>query len=295
MDKTSKVKEAISTTQDEPEQIDAIKDIRGWFGPEKDSDFYSLVQTYLLESTTLTQTITKLSDHIEQLQSKEQDFEYMDLWYSILHSAKRIPWRKTECHTKLVDLVKRMKSPVEENHHNFPDFSAWSLSVREVLNDSPGCGAGFSVPETHAWANLNYFLARVKKERLSEDFVPLHGLWALREALEHVHKDDGPHDAHVPGTKIEKYNSLVPAAATWVISLGKELYDLEKDMAPASPNHGNPAVGGELWKGKPEFSKGRWALWKKRFGEISKMEELNEETKEIAKEAVEAMEKAEGS
>jgi hypothetical protein len=48
-----------------------------------------------------------------------------------------------------------------------------------------------------------------------------------------------------------------------------------------------------LWTGKPEFSKKRWALWKKRFGEVSELEELSEEVRAIAKEAAEAMERIE--
>ena len=52
---------------------------------------------------------------------------------------------------------------------------------------------------------------------------------------------------------------------------------------------GDPVRGGEFWKGKPEFSKARWALWKRRFDQVSEMKELSEETRQIAREAVTKM------
>jgi hypothetical protein len=283
-----KIKEAISSAQDEPQQIDAIASIRGWFRPHEDSPFYPLIQQYLASDNDLSEITEKLSNSISKEKTEEN---YLDLCYSILHSAKRIPWRNTSDHTKLVELVKTLKNDVE----TFQELSYWGMATREVWNDSPGAGAGYSEPEAHAWANINYYLARVKQERIWGGFEPLYGLWAMRQALEEEVEDDGPDDAHKPGTKVEKYNTNVPAAAVWAIVLGKDLYELEKDMTPKEANRGNPAKGGKLWKGSAEFSKERWAFWKKRFGDISELEEPNEETKNIAKEAVERMERAEGS
>ncbi|KAF2794083.1 hypothetical protein K505DRAFT_324988 [Melanomma pulvis-pyrius CBS 109.77] len=286
-----KVEEAIATIEDEPKQIDAIKGIRGWFGPNENSVFYPIVQEYLAATLSLTETTKRLSEAVDEKISENgvNGVNYLDLFYSILHSAKRIPWTETDGHTKLVELVKRLKTPSAEDVDHFSGIPNWGMATREVLNDSPGAGAGYSVPEVHAWTNVNYFLARIEKERILGSLEPIYGLYALREALEKAHKDDGPNDAHKPGTVIEKYNAYVPAAAVWVLVLRKDLYELEKDMAPTNPNQGNPARGGELWKGKAEFSKERWALWKKRFGEIRKQEELDQETRDIAREAFEAM------
>jgi hypothetical protein len=290
-DKDFKVKEAIESTHDEPQQIDTIASIRGWFGPDNDSPYYPLIKQYLASSHSLSETASKLSDTSAKEKSKKEGSSDLDLLYSILHSAKRIPWRNTSDHAKLVDLVKRLKDDVD----NFQGLPQWGMAFREVWNDCPGVGAGYSEPEAHAWANINYFCARMEQEKMWGNFEPLYGLWAMRDALEEEVKDDGPNDAHIPGTTAEKYNAKIPAAAVWAIALGKSLYDFEKDMTPKEANYGNPARGGKLWKGKAEFSKERWAFWKKRFGEISQKEEPSEDTRKIANEAYEAMEQAEES
>jgi hypothetical protein len=47
-----------------------------------------------------------------------------------------------------------------------------------------------------------------------------------------------------------------------------------------------------LWKGKAEFSKERWNFWSERFAEIGKMDEVSEDTRIVARDAVQAMERA---
>ena len=287
--KTRKVEKVVSTIQEEAEQIDSISVIRGWFRPDKGSASYQLVQDYLNGTKTLAEAITHLSEHIHHLESQRKKFNYFELALSILHSAKRIPWKNEEKHTQLVEFVRQLKSPSLDGvdyPYGIPD---WEMGISEVLNDSPGVGSGYSLPEAHAWTNLSYFLARIERERPSESFYPLRGLWELRAALETVHKDDGENDVHVPGTATEKYNARVPAAAMWVFVLGKALYEFEKDLTPTSPNEGSLGQGGELWDGKPEFGKRRWGLWKRRFEEISHMRELSDEARNIVKEVVEVM------
>jgi hypothetical protein len=67
---------------------------------------------------------------------------------------------------------------------------------------------------------------------------------------------------------------------------------MEKDLTPSDRKQGNPGRGGELWKGKAEFSKERWAFWKERFAAIADMEGVSEQTKIDARDAIEGMERS---
>jgi hypothetical protein len=294
-----KVEEAITSTSDEAQQIDAIAKIRGWFKPDEDSKFYGTVQEYLNENSDPADAVKKLLKPIDDADtpSKRKDINVMDLWFSIIHSAKRIPLSNKPGHQKLVELLQAIKTHPESANaakiESINRLGSFGMAGSETGNDSPGVGAGFTTPETHACASQNFFFALITKNDVF-DFWRC-AIYALRSALEEKQRDDGPHDAHIPGTAVQKYNALVPSAAAWIFALGRELFEKEEDLTPTQPGHGNPGRGGELWKGRAEFSKERWALWKSRFEEIAKMEEVSEETRQVAHEAVAAMKESEGS
>ncbi|KAF2466017.1 uncharacterized protein BDR25DRAFT_378291 [Lindgomyces ingoldianus] len=293
-----KVQDAISTIPDEPSQIDAIAKIRNWFSPDwEESLFYPIIQEYLIGNLDLAAIVKKTMKLIDDAisESRSEEIGQIDFGYSVLHSAKRISFKDERMHAKLVDFVDDIKTHTG-NHNDYVLYDtmlSFSGSALETLNDCPGVGAGYSLPESHAYANANYFLARLTKEGVSEFWMC--AIWAMRSGLEDILKDDEPNESHVPGTTIEKLNANVPAAAVWVFALGKALYDKEEDLTPTSPNGGNPAKGGDRWKGRSEFSKERWALWKQRFGDVSKNRDVSEETREIAKEAFESMDRWEKS
>lgn len=164
------------------------------------------------------------------------------------------------------------------------------MCSRETYNDEPQSGIGFRAPEVSAWTNLNYFWALIK----NEDIMPyIYDIWALRQALERDYVDNEPNDAHQPSSAVQKYDAYVPAAAAWIFGEGKKLYLTEMDLTPSDRNQGDPGRGGDLWKGKAEYSKERWAFWKQRFEEISEKTDLREETRKIAREAAVTMSEAE--
>ncbi|PSN63629.1 hypothetical protein BS50DRAFT_576257 [Corynespora cassiicola Philippines] len=288
-----KIQEVISSTPDEAQQIDQIAKIRGYFGApnDKTATYHSLVQDYVAGTSDLSTTTQKLFSTIQDANTSQDSKSvfFMNLWYTLLHTAKRTPFRDTPRHTKLVDLAKAIKDPQISgaSPSDTHELSMWS---REVMNDAPGGASGYSAPEIHAWTNVNYFLALLKGAGLASYIFDI---WAMREALEREHFDDGPHDGPNRATAAQKYDAWVPAAAVWVFGEGDKLYGLEEDLTPKSRNQGNPAKGGELWKGGAEYSKERWAFWKKRFGEVGGMGEVSEETRGVAKEAVVAMEEVE--
>jgi hypothetical protein len=215
----------------------------------------------------------------------------MDLWYSIIHSAKRLPFRGVAGLMELVSLMKAIKAnkpPLNAARQDlFLNLTDFYMCARETMNDCPGCGSGYTLPEAHAYANMIYFYALLTKEQVAEFWV--YCIWEMRRALEETHTDDSPERGHCPGTAVQKYEATVPGAAVWIFATGKEVYAREEDLTETRPGYGNPGKGWDLWTGRPEFSKERWALWKRRFGEVGKMEKLSEEVRGIAKQAVEAM------
>ncbi|KAL2829536.1 hypothetical protein BDW59DRAFT_178477 [Aspergillus cavernicola] len=100
-------------------------------------------------------------------------------------------------------------------------------------------------------------------------------LVTLREALE------TPWVLMLPGDPL---NAWIPAAAAWIEVLGVEIYDWEEEYE-SGPEFGARGRGGPLWEGKHGFSKGRWKLWRERFGEFSRKEDESAEVRRIAEEA----------
>lgn len=292
-----KIEELLPTIQDEPTQIDEIAKVRGWFRPQQDSTFYPIIQHFLSGQKEISETINKITAPIDEVitAGKSADVNWLDLWYSFIHSAKRISFRDSDSHAKLIDLYKAFRAHADSSEAKSKYATTLNyIAAREAYNDAPGVGAGWFEAEAHAWANLNYFYARLTADGL--DNMWTYVIYSMREALEEAKEDDDPKEfvRRGPVTAAQKYDASVPAAAVWVFALGKKLYENVEDLTPKDKKYGNPAKPGELWEGgKPEFSKARWAFWKKRFGEIANVEGVKQETRAVAKEAVGAMEKAE--
>lgn len=278
-------------------KIDQIAKVRGWFRPEEDSAYYPIVQQYLQGNLDLDTATSKLFKPIDQkiIDQKLDDVNFVDLWYSIIHSAKKVSFHQVETdgkcnahsHAKVVDLVAAFREHKikdhEEHNYIYSDLYDLGMACREANNDQPDPNA--TEVEIEAWANVNFFWARVTEKGLLD--LSLYAIWRMRTALEEDIQDD------VEGTVAQKYDVYVPAAASWIFGLGRALYTKEEDLTPPDRKQGNPAKGGDLWKGKAEFSKDRWSLWKERLGVISKLDSVSDKTKNISRDALEAMERAE--
>lgn len=241
--------------------------------------------------------MSKLFKRIDEKIIAQQldDAYFVDLWYAVIHSAKRKSSHEAEedgqrnahFHAKVADVVAAFREHKIKDHEEY-DYIYSSLfdlgmACREVNNDQPEPHA--TDIEIDAWANVNFFWARLTEKGLID--LSLYAIWRMRTALEDEQQDD------IEGTAAQKYNVHVPAAASWIFGMGRALYTKEKDLTPTDRKQGNPAKGGELWKGKAEFSKERWALWKERLGVISKLDSVSDKTKNISRDALEAMERAE--
>ena len=300
---------------DEGEQIDAIAEKRGWFRGDKQSPFYNSIRLYMEGSLSLELTIDAITTPIEKVYSVPENKRFnkrndspsvegflWDLWYSVLHIAKRTPWRDTTAQTKLVDLVRALKAhpdpPVPEHKRDWvaSQTKLWSVlkmigwAASESWNDSPGYGAGYTVPEIHAWTNVNAFVAHLTQSEISDFFI--YSIYAMRDALEDDQKDIA-NGQHRKASAITQLDTRVPAAAVWAITLGRMLWEKNENLKPTDPRHGNPGKGGILWEkegGEAEFSTSRYAFWARRFRDVSSDDRLAAETREIATEAYITME-----
>ena len=87
----------------------------------------------------------------------------------------------------------------------------------------------------------------------------------------------------------------VPPAATWILLAGETIYTLCKtdhkrdDGAPGSALSHEDWFWGRRWG----YSLERWTFWRERFGEISKVQNLKDDVKEVAARATLEMERIE--
>jgi hypothetical protein len=289
MQQNKKIDEFIGGEQSDAVKIDQIARVRGWFRPDDNSLYYPTIQEYLSEKLTIEEAAKKICKPIEEKIDAQRldDVNFTDLWYSFIHSARRIHYRDNHKHDTLIDLFKSFKEHSIPNNgkydYLFRALSDFSMACREAYNDAPTPGTSYAL-ESVSWTNMNYFYALVTGKEISD--LSLFGLWAMRQALETPHADDQQ------STAVQKYETYVPAAAAWVFGGFKILFLKHEDLTPKDNKSGNPAKGGELWKGKAEFSRERWLFWRERFAEIAKTDEVSEFTRTTARDAVESMERA---
>lgn len=100
--------------------------------------------------------------------------------------------------------------------------------------------------------------------------------------------EEGEEEEEVdPNAEITVLDALVPAAAQWILHCPHELHDKAVAGGEMDSEYDHNGTNFGTKKG---WSLDRWAYWRKRFEEISNMEQLEESTKRIAKEAMEKME-----
>lgn len=247
--------------------------------------------------------------------SQSTEMLLWDLWYSILHAAKRIPYTDNPRHERLVELVRAFKArpnpppPVPmtiplkrewiwESGKLWTDLTVLGISVAEVSNDSPGCGAGWLWPELRAWENVNAFLARLTASHLMT-FQSL-GLWALTDATER--SLSLRYRRTCPPSDNEILSHRVILASLWVTIAGEQVFaeyypkirdqrdvevvdrilDLRDDKLPWTRSR-------KKHKGRARWETARREFVRRRFEVESHDETLPLETREMASRAAKAM------
>ncbi|KAI1506744.1 hypothetical protein F5X99DRAFT_404101 [Biscogniauxia marginata] len=223
-----------------------------------------------------------------------------ELWYGVLHAAKRIPWRDAAQQDKLVSLVRALKSrpdpapprpltvPLGRNWIWERRGALWSVllllgpSARECWNDACGSGAGWTAPERAAWANVNAFAARLAAAGVAD--LSAYAVWALGDALEAADR------AAQLRLQLQTYLTV---AAVWVQIAGAYMYGKrpaagrEADAGLGAGVHvGLDAAEEELpWRrgggDEVRFCTARWDFWRRKFDREARNEELSEEVREL--------------
>jgi hypothetical protein len=214
------------------------------------------------------------------------------LWGIILDLAAQIPHK--HCYQDLlVDLLQEIKSfsgvldkwtgqsgtingsrlwdqlPMlgPEMHH------AWCIGPYE------GQGNGEPYGSKYHWtrgefANLNAFAARLNARGVRD--MDREAIRMFRATLE------TPASARV-------INDLLPSAVVYIRYAGRQIY-CSKRWKLAEGDRGMSVFwAGELYQGLEGFCKRRWSFWKDRLGKVSQRGDLEECTRDLAKEAVELM------
>ncbi|KAI0849044.1 hypothetical protein F5Y00DRAFT_261858 [Daldinia vernicosa] len=227
------------------------------------------------------------------------------LWYGILHAAKRIPWTDTIGQERLLALVEALKlrpdpplpSPMTiplKRDWIWADGTVWSTlsmlrpSAREVWNNSPGYGAGWSLPEQHAWISVNAFMARLVASGTGGGFA-VYGDWAVSEALERVPRSEG---LHVKAPAVTQATLRITAACVWLQIAGRYMWNLRTDEG-VPPDLRVADLGAREnklpWYGQKKGAEEakrctvRWDFWRRRLEQEGENEELPGEVRELAR------------
>ena len=244
LNREREIQEMISRTPDEAQQIDEMARIRSISRPGawEPSFAHPIVQEYLEGKAEVGETVEKITRRFDAAMIKSggnwEGDEVNDLWLSVIHSARRIPFRNVEGHEQLIELIaayKKHPMPIPEGYQGvYSELMYLGINSREAL-DSPGFTVGFSIPEVHAYTNLHFFFALMTKLDVREYWI--YCIWTMRDALEDRLRDDRSSQIgrDIQGTAAQKYDGLVPAAAMWVFALGKTLYEKEEDRTPKNP------------------------------------------------------------
>lgn len=246
--------------------------------------------------------------------SKCTEMLLWNLWYSILHAAKRIPYTDESQHDKLVALVGAFKArpdpppPVPmtiplkrewiwESGKLWSNLTVLGISVAEVSNDSPGCGAGWLWPELRAWENFNAFMARLTARGVTT--VQSCGYWAVGNAIEHSLTPR--YRRTYPPSNDEILSHRVITASLWVTIAGNQVFanypkirdkrdievvdrilHLRDDKLPWTRS-------GKKYRGRARWETARIEFTRRRFEVESHNESLPLEARDMASKAAKAM------
>ncbi|TKA77144.1 hypothetical protein B0A55_04116 [Friedmanniomyces simplex] len=113
-----------------------------------------------------------------------------------------------------------------------------------------------------AWLflNVNKFTARLMLTLEPVFNYEMFALWTMRAALE-TPTEQATFSRECPEV-------FVPAAAAWILILGPQIYQWDKEF-DHGPVVGAPGRGGPLWAGKHGFCVERWSVWRSRFEEMA--------------------------
>ncbi|KAK0243770.1 hypothetical protein EDD85DRAFT_760496 [Armillaria nabsnona] len=263
--------------------------------PTEESQQLVFIDALLTGRVNLTVTAEQLTRWAYDPKAFGDDAEggLWDLWSTINDKAERTKSDDDIVHGNLVELVDVIKHLASPKNDAGEKSKCWEMTLWEHL---PIFGANMReswnffdaeedterAPKRERWVNLNAFVARLTAARVYD--FELYAIWQLRDALEEPIEESGE---EVTGSS---FDAKIPAAVQWILYCGELIYTSKREYEHG-PRVGDPAKGGELWKGdKRGFCEERWDFWKNRFAELQHYEKLLPETRALAGKAIQVME-----
>lgn len=248
----------------------------------------SILQDFFQDNISLKTAVDTLAS-TSLLDATSTEGAVGRLWGLIIACAREMPEHQDKLVSILVNLSKLPDARTESDEPlTLHDMQVWKdlptlgWHFRNEWN-GPSVPGPDSPPESRQKAisdfiNVNRFTALLMATEEPVFNYSWFALVTLREALETPPKE-------LPPTA--PLDTCIPAAAVWIEVLGVEIYEWDEEFEHG-PLVGAPGRGGPLWNGKHGFCEDRWALWRERFGELARMEDvsgLGEQTRTTAREA----------
>ena len=140
-----------------------------------------------------------------------------------------------------------------------------------TLDFDPDTSVSYQSEDRAEWVAINAFTAHLLVRFPDESFLRF-GIYPLRDTLENTSWERRTQD----GTKaadsdLTALDGLVPAAAQWILTAGREMYASDFTVEDHST------------------CREKWASWRQGFANVAEMERLDMETRRMAKEAADVM------
>ncbi|CEI70804.1 hypothetical protein FVEN_g716 [Fusarium venenatum] len=281
------------------EQESCARTQRGFYTPEKALELWGPEEEYPEPQGELDP-------------AKSTEAQLWQLWLSILHASKRIPYSDEEQQQKLVDLVKAFKArpnppPPEpmtvplkrswiwESDKLWTDLLVLGISVSETFNDVCGCGAAWLWAEQRACENLFAFMARLTSNGIDLSRIGVSCVTALE-------RNPSPGYRPFPAPPVSEVLSYdVTCAALWTIMAGKEVFgkypdtrderDIQVvDKIIALRDNDLPWNRSlKKYKGRARWETARKEFARRRFEEESSNKDLSVDARELAAKAAQAI------
>ena len=270
---------------------------------------FNILRNYVEDRLSLDETVERITKPVEDLYDHDYSDAYILLgftWRTFGSIVGQIPYYH-DAHRKLAELL------VSIQHRHCPEADhAWSFAAYEgqLWKDlplfEPGLGGQWDSATDQIMAvsarlvdiqydtlgqlggpagirqqymSWNAFLSRFASIQDAPEW-DIHGLMVFRWALED--------DLNPEGLSLN-----VPGAVMWIFYAGEYIWKSEREWV--GPVYDRNAMymsrGSLMWDAtkKTGFCEERWVIWRDSFGWVADMEEVSEETRELATLAYERM------
>ncbi|ROW03818.1 hypothetical protein VMCG_05360 [Cytospora schulzeri] len=235
--------------------------------------------------------LDELQKRVTDPEAPSTELQLWNLYYTILYAARKTPWRDEDAQQKLVDLVAALKARPDPdypanitvpvmNHWIYDHRRLWSdgtmlgPSARESWNDQPRYNDVWHLPEVHAWANINAFVARLTAQDIHN--FKLYGTGAIIDAVDAGEVLElNPHSYPPALSKDGRAEAVFEVAALWIRIAGESIYEYLRTEAKKDENQ-------------------EWNRWQKRFEEEAVWAQYNPRVTALAREGAETMTRISG-